>query len=106
AVGGCSTINGMIYMRGQTRDYDAWARETGDDAWRWEASLQDFMAHENHHSLDDVSPRAVNAAPHCVDSLAAHAAARPHARRFHGHGGEWRVEKQRLRWEILDAFSV
>jgi len=105
-LGGCSSINGMIYMRGQARDYEAWARETGDSAWRWEESLQDFIAHESHHSLDAASPRGVNAAPHFVDPLAAHAAGQRETRRFHGHGGEWRVEKQRLRWEILDAFSI
>ncbi|MDA8983963.1 GMC family oxidoreductase N-terminal domain-containing protein, partial [Planktomarina temperata] len=32
-LGGCSSINGMIYMRGQARDYDAWAKITGDDSW-------------------------------------------------------------------------
>ena len=34
-LGGSSSINGMIYMRGQARDYDAWAAATGDDAWSW-----------------------------------------------------------------------
>lgn len=84
-LGGCSSINGMIYMRGQARDYDQWAELTGDADWRWEACLPDFKAHENHHRLD--------------------AAQDPEFARLHGHGGEWRIEKQRLRWDILDAFA-
>ena len=84
-LGGCSSINGMIYMRGQARDYEAWADATGDDAWRWDACLADFKAHENHWRGD-----------HGAD--AAFAA-------LHGHGGEWRIERQRLRWDILDAFA-
>ena len=46
-LGGCSSINGMIYMRGQARDYDQWAQLTGDEAWPWQAALPDFMAHED-----------------------------------------------------------
>ena len=38
-LGGCSSINGMIYMRGQARDYDDWARATGDDSWGWQHCL-------------------------------------------------------------------
>ncbi|WP_275286120.1 GMC family oxidoreductase [Halomonas elongata] len=87
-LGGCSSINGMIYMRGQARDYDHWADVTGDDAWRWANCLPDFMRHEDHHRLDDETG---------VD--AAH-------RDFHGHGGEWRVERQRLRWEVLEDFAL
>ena len=86
-LGGCSSINGMIYMRGQARDYDQWAALTGDDAWRWERCLPDFIAHESHYRLDGG------------------AAADPEMARFHGSGGEWRVEKQRLRWDVLDAFQ-
>ncbi|WP_439589646.1 GMC family oxidoreductase [Hydrogenophaga sp.] len=84
-LGGCSSINGMIYMRGQARDYDQWAELTGDADWRWDACLPDFKAHENHHRLD--------------------AAQDPAFAKLHGHGGEWRIEKQRLRWDILDAFA-
>jgi choline dehydrogenase len=84
-LGGCSSINGMIYMRGQRRDYDQWAQLTGDDRWRWDACLPDFMAHEDHHRLDAAQDPAFAA--------------------LHGHGGEWRIEKQRLRWDILDAFA-
>jgi choline dehydrogenase len=86
-LGGCSSINGMIYMRGQSRDYDDWARLTRDEAWRWEVCLPFFKLHEDHWRLDDPDP------------------SNPGFRQLHGHGGEWRVEKQRLRWEVLDAFS-
>ncbi|XKE44482.1 GMC family oxidoreductase N-terminal domain-containing protein [Halomonas organivorans] len=86
-LGGCSSINGMLYLRGQARDYDGWAELTGDDAWRWENCLPDFMRHEDHHRLDPGG-----------DADAAH-------RDFHGHGGEWRIEKQRLKWQVLDDFA-
>ena len=89
-LGGCSSINGMIYMRGQSRDYDSWAELTGDSDWRWDAALPYFKRHEDHWRLD---PGAATGA--MADSL----------RVLHGHGGEWRVEKQRLRWDILDAFA-
>jgi len=92
-LGGCSSINGMIYMRGQARDYAHWAHVTGDDAWSWEHCLPAFKAHENHWRLDD-------------DSTFPGAAARAAFAALHGSGGEWRVEKQRLRWEILDAFAA
>lgn len=90
-LGGCSSINGMIYMRGQARDYDHWARLVGDDAWCWESCLQSFKAHESHYRLD----------PDQTETAGAFA----QISRFHGAQGEWRVEKQRLRWEILDAFA-
>jgi len=89
-LGGSSSINGMIYMRGQARDYDDWAERTGDPAWRWEACLPDFMRHENHWRLDRREAR------HAPEGFAT----------VHGHGGEWRVERQRLSWPILDAFAL
>ena len=76
-LGGCSSINGMIYMRGQARDYQEWASLTGDDSWGWDQVLPLFMQTEDHHAGTND---------------------------FHRAGGEWRVEKQRLRWDILDAF--
>lgn len=76
-LGGCSSINGMIYMRGQARDYEEWAELTGDDSWHWQQILPIFKKSEDYHQGGDA---------------------------FHGSGGEWRVEKQRLSWEILDAF--
>jgi choline dehydrogenase-like flavoprotein len=90
-LGGCSSINGMIYMRGQARDYDQWANLTGENEWAWDASLEDFKAHEDSYRLDDVT--RVNGER--VES--------PDGK--HAAGGEWRVEKQRLRWEILDAYA-
>ena len=47
-LGGCSSINGMIYMRGQARDYDSWAEILDDPEWSWERALPDFVAHESH----------------------------------------------------------
>lgn len=91
-LGGCSSINGMIYMRGQARDYDQWAQLTGDDAWGWQNSLPDFMAHESHYRLDGA---AAGQNPGKLGQFS----------QFHGGKGEWRVEKQRLRWDVLDAFA-
>ncbi len=76
-LGGCSSINAMIYMRGQARDYDGWAEACADDAWSWNKVLPVFRKSEDHWRGAD---------------------------ELHGAGGEWRVEKQRLSWEILDAF--
>lgn len=78
-LGGCSSINGMIYMRGQARDYDGWAKATGDSEWLWNNVLPAFKKHEDHYAGTG---------------------------KFHGAGGEWRVERQRLRWDILDAFAL
>ncbi len=77
-LGGCSSINGMIYMRGQARDYDHW-RQLGNPGWGWDEVLPLFTRAEDYY-------------------LGADAA--------HGSGGEWRVEDMRLRWEILDAFQA
>jgi len=77
-LGGCSSINAMIYMRGQAQDYDQWAAQTGDHSWSWQNVLPLFKRSEDHwRGSDD----------------------------FHGSGGELRVEEQRLRWDILDRFA-
>lgn len=90
-LGGCSSINGMIYMRGQARDFDNWSGLTGDEAWSWDNVLPDFKAHEDHYRLDE------GADPQTGDNS--------RFSEMHGHGGEWRIEKQRLRWDILEAFA-
>ncbi|MEM8630318.1 MAG: GMC family oxidoreductase N-terminal domain-containing protein [Pseudomonadota bacterium] len=76
-LGGSSSINGMIYMRGQAADYDGW-RQLGCEGWAWDDVLPLFKASEDH--VDGASDA-------------------------HGEGGEWRVERMRLRWDILDAFA-
>ena len=48
-LGGSSSINGMIYMRGQAADYDRWAHVTGDDSWRWQSVLPLFKKSEDYH---------------------------------------------------------
>tara|TARA_A100000164_G_scaffold174784_1_gene155188 strand:+ start:1206 stop:2834 length:1629 start_codon:yes stop_codon:yes gene_type:complete len=75
-LGGCSSINGMIYMRGQARDYDHW-RQLGNSGWGWDEALKYFKRSEGHVFGEN---------------------------QMHGGNGEWRVEGQRLSWEILDAF--
>jgi choline dehydrogenase len=79
-LGGCSSINGMIYMRGQARDYDGW-RQMGNAGWGWDDVLPYFRRHEDQWALE----------PDAFDSL-------------HERGGEWRIESPRISWEILDAF--
>ncbi|MGU3575216.1 GMC family oxidoreductase [Brucellaceae bacterium C25G] len=76
-LGGCSSINGMIYMRGQAMDYDIW-RQLGCEGWAWDDVLPYFMKSEDHYR-----------------GKSSH----------HGSGGEWRVEKARVRWDVLDAFQ-
>ena len=77
-LGGCSSINGMIYMRGQAGDYESWVEATGDDAWSWEQALKRYKQFEDYHSA---------------------------ANQWHGKDGEWTVSKQRLRWPIMDRFK-
>ena len=75
-LGGSSSINGMIYMRGQSRDYDAWEAQ-GNKGWGWQDVLPIFKRSESHYAGDS---------------------------ELHGGQGEWRVEQQRLKWTLLDAF--
>jgi choline dehydrogenase-like flavoprotein len=75
-IGGSSSINAMIYMRGQAGDYDHW-RQLGLNGWGWDDVLPVFKKHE-HHFLGDSEHHAV--------------------------GGEWRIEHPRVRWDLLDAF--
>jgi choline dehydrogenase len=75
-LGGCSSINAMIYMRGQQSDYDHWAA-LGNRGWSWREVLPYFIRVEDY--------------AHGADEL-------------HGAGGELRVEERRVSWEILDAW--
>ncbi len=76
-LGGCTSINAMVYMRGQARDYDGW-RRMGNAGWGWDDVLPYFLKSEDY---------APGAGP------------------VHATGGEWRVEPIRVTWEILDAFG-
>ena len=101
-LGGCSSINGMIYMRGQARDYDQWARLTADETWTWNQALPYFKLHEDHYLGANAAPGARGVAPELMsDSSTDYRKLLRHRRA----GGEWRVEKQRLRWDVLDAFA-
>ena len=74
-IGGSSAINGMIYMLGQSTDYDNW-RQLGLPGWSWDDVRPFFRKHVDHFMAGEE----------------------------HAQGGEWRVEEQRLSWEILEAF--
>ena len=92
----------MIYMRGQARDYDGWAQITGDESWSWQHSLPYFKLHEDHYQ----GANALHGARGTVAELLADASSSYRQTLRHRQaGGEWRVEKQRLRWEVLDAFA-
>ncbi len=78
-LGGSSSINAMLYLRGQAEDYDGWAAQTGDSDWSWDSVLPVFKRTENHWRGSS---------------------------EFHGGEGEWRVEQQRLSWKLLDAFAA
>lgn len=75
-LGGSSSINGMIYMRGQAADYDGWAA-AGNPGWAWDQVLPLFRRTEQHFAGSS---------------------------QVHGGDGEWRVERQRLSWQVLEAF--
>jgi choline dehydrogenase len=75
-LGGCSSINAMVYMRGQKSDYDHWAG-LGNKGWSWDEVLPHFRKFEDFFAGGD---------------------------EFHGVGGELRVEEPRVKWEILDAW--
>lgn len=74
-LGGCTSINGMIYMRGQAADYDHW-RQLGNTGWGWDDVLPYFLKSEDHHAGSN---------------------------EFHRQGGNWKVSRQRLKWDILEA---
>ena len=101
-LGGCSSINGMIYMRGQARDYNHWADLLSDDAWRWDNNLPYFKLHEDHYKGGDELHGAKGKRSELLmqgDDTYRQVLKHKNA------GGEWRIEKQRLRWDVLDAFA-
>ncbi|MCH2068106.1 MAG: GMC family oxidoreductase N-terminal domain-containing protein [Shimia sp.] len=77
-LGGCSSINGMLYLRGQAADYDGW-RQMGLPGWSWEDVLPLFKKSEDY--MEGESD-------------------------LHGAGGPWHVNNQRLRWDVLDDWMA
>ncbi|MGO4444991.1 GMC family oxidoreductase [Mycobacterium sp. 2YAF39] len=84
-IGGSSSINAMIHMRGQASDYDLWARATGDERWRWGGSNGPGETLAIYRELEDYFGGSDE---------------------WHGAGGEIRVERPRVRWKILDAWQA
>ncbi|HVU39953.1 MAG TPA: GMC family oxidoreductase N-terminal domain-containing protein [Xanthobacteraceae bacterium] len=78
AIGGSSSINAMIYMRGQSADYDHW-RQLGLAGWGWDDVLPYFKRHENHF-LGDADK--------------------------YGTDGELPIQPPRVSWDLLDAFRA
>lgn len=76
-IGGSSAINAMISMRGQASDYDHW-RQLGLTGWGW----------------DDVRPVFKRLDDHFLGES-----------EHHGVGGEWRVERPGVKWDILDSVA-
>ena len=88
-LGGSSSINAMLYLRGQRGDYDAWARASGDSGWSWQSVLPIFKQSEDHwRGANEFHGAKVGTNDRATE----------------GAGHEWRVERQRLSWEILDTF--
>ena len=77
-IGGSSSINAMIYMRGQAADYDHW-RQLGLAGWGWDDVLPFFKKHENHFMGENDA---------------------------HAVGGELHVAAPRVHWDLLDAFRA
>ncbi|MDY6995354.1 MAG: GMC family oxidoreductase N-terminal domain-containing protein [Actinomycetota bacterium] len=84
-IGGSSSINAMIHMRGQAFDYDLWAQATGDDRWRWGGQDGPGETLAIYKQLEDYFAGADD---------------------WHGAGGEIPVERPRVRWNILDAWQA
>lgn len=84
-IGGCSSINAMIHMRGQASDYELWAQATGDERWLWGGPDSPGETLPIYRQLENYFGGADD---------------------WHGAGGEIRVELPRVRWKILDAWQA
>ena len=84
-IGGSSSINAMIHMRGQASDYDLWAQATGDERWLWGGADGPGQTLDIYKELEDYFGGADD---------------------WHGAGGEIRVDRPRVRWKILDAWQA
>lgn len=78
-LGGGSSVNAMVYIRGQAGDYDRWVEATGDAGWGYDALLPYFTGMEDNERLND---------------------------RFHGIGGAWKVSDAHHTCELTRAFLL
>lgn len=76
-LGGGSSVNAMVYIRGQAQDFEDWAEATGDEGWGYEAMLRRFVAMEGNERLNN---------------------------RFHGVSGPWKVSDLRHVCELSRAY--
>ena len=77
-LGGCSSINGMLYMRGQRQDYDDWAALPGCEGWSYANLLPYFKKSENF----EIGP----------------------ANEYHAKGGEMHVTDVAMKYPITDDY--
>ena len=75
-LGGSSSINGLLYIRGQSNDYDYW-RQLGNVGWGWDDVLPYFKKGEDQERGES---------------------------EFHGVGGPLSVSNQRIKLKLLDTF--
>ncbi len=76
-LGGSSSINGLLYIRGQEQDYDLW-RQLGNKGWSWREVLPYFIKAEDQERGQS---------------------------EYHGQGGPLSVSDQRIKLDILDVFQ-
>jgi len=76
-LGGSSSINGLLYIRGQHKDYDIW-RQLGNKGWSWDEILPYFIKAENQEDGKN---------------------------EFHGVGGPLSISNQKMHLQLLDEFQ-
>jgi choline dehydrogenase-like flavoprotein len=81
--GGCTSVNGTVYMRGHAADYDEWAA-LGNEGWSYQDVLKSYRKHENYApgqsdlhgaggELDVCKPRQSNPLAHALIDAAVQA---------------------------------
>jgi choline dehydrogenase len=84
-LGGCSSINGMVYIRGQQADYDDWAAQPGCEGWSYQEVLPYFKQSENFAPEADAPEK--NISP-----------------QYHGMGGDLNVTYSRVNYPLGETW--